>query len=161
MTPNELSLAHLLARVEAIEARVRAAVARRRAVDPTPDDPFRGLYIGDDDVERLLADPGIIRHRGKIEAAITNARASQCLRAGGTPLTDFLWSFAPPPRPARPRSLDQVPSLTPESAALSKELRRRGFRFVGPTVVYAFMQAVGIVDDHLSGCEIAVGPRGE
>ena len=138
---------------------LRKRVAFRRA--------FAGFSIetvaryGDDDVERLLADSGIIRHRGKIEAAITNARASQCLRAGGTPLTDFLWSFAPPPRPARPRSLDQVPSLTPESAALSKELRRRGFRFVGPTVVYAFMQAVGIVDDHLSGCEIAVGPRGE
>ena len=105
------------------------------------------------DVERLLAEAGIVRNRAKIEAAIGNARAALRLPTG---LTDFLWSFAPPPRPDRPRSFADVPASTPESQALSKELRRRGFRFVGPTIVYAFMQAVGMVDDHLAGCDIAV-----
>jgi len=103
------------------------------------------------DVERLLGDAGIVRHRGKIEAAIGNARAALALPEG---LDALVWSFAPAPRP-RPRSFAEVPAQTAESNALSKELRRRGFRFVGPTIVYAFMQSAGLVDDHLAGCETA------
>ena len=106
------------------------------------------------DVARLLADAGIIRNRAKIEAAVGNARAALELRRGGDSLTAFLWSFAPPPRGTRLRSPSEIPAATPESVELSAALRGRRFRFVGPTVVYAFMQAVGMVDDHLEGCEI-------
>ncbi len=108
----------------------------------------RVARFGDRDVERLLADSAIVRHRGKIEATVANAVAATGL---GTALSEFLWSFAPPTRP-RPRGADAVPAQTPESAALAKELRRRGFRFLGPTTVYAFMQAAGLVDDHVHGC---------
>jgi DNA-3-methyladenine glycosylase I len=111
--------------------------------------------FGHDDVERLMGDAGIVRNRAKIEAAVGNARAALELGSGG--LTELLWSYAPPPRPRRLESFGEMPSETAESKALSKELRRRGFRFVGPTIVYAFMQAVGMVDDHLAGCEISVG----
>jgi DNA-3-methyladenine glycosylase I len=111
--------------------------------------------FGQDDVERLLGDAGIVRNRAKIEAAVGNARAALEVGPGG--LTELLWSYAPPPRPRRLESFGEIPAQTAESKALSKELRRRGFRFVGPTIVYAFMQAVGMVDDHLAGCEIAVG----
>jgi DNA-3-methyladenine glycosylase I len=111
--------------------------------------------FGDDDVERLMGDAGIVRNRAKIEAAIGNARAA--LEAGPGRLTELLWSYAPPPRPRRLESFGEMPSETAESKALSKELRRRGFRFVGPTSVYAFMQSVGMVDDHLAGCEIETG----
>jgi DNA-3-methyladenine glycosylase I len=104
------------------------------------------------DVERLMGDAGIVRNRAKIEATIGNARAAQELGSDG--LTELLWSFAPTPRKRRLRSFAEMPAETPESKALSKELKRRGFRFVGPTIVYAFMQAVGMVDDHLAGCEI-------
>jgi DNA-3-methyladenine glycosylase I len=100
------------------------------------------------DVERLMADAGIVRNRRKIEAAIGNARAAAAL---DTPLSDLLWSFAPPPRPA-PRSRADIPATTPDSIALAKELKRRGFAFVGPTTAYATMQACGLVDDHLAGC---------
>jgi DNA-3-methyladenine glycosylase I len=110
--------------------------------------------FGEADVERLLADAGIVRNRAKIEATIANARAALELGPGG--LTDLLWSYAPEPRPRRLESFADIPAKTPESEALSKELRRRGFRFVGPTIIYAFMQAVGMVDDHLDGCEIGV-----
>lgn len=106
------------------------------------------------DVERLLGDAGIVRNRAKIEATIGNAHAA--LELGRDGLTELLWSFAPPPRKRRLRSFAEMPAETPESKALSKELKRRGFRFVGPTIVYAFMQAVGMVDDHLAGCEIVV-----
>jgi DNA-3-methyladenine glycosylase I len=105
------------------------------------------------DVDRLLTDAGIIRHRGKIEAAVANARAAQALRGASSSLTELVWSFAPPPRP-RPTSAAAVPAETPESRAMSSELRRRGFRFVGPTIAYAFMQATGMVDDHLAGCDV-------
>jgi DNA-3-methyladenine glycosylase I len=105
--------------------------------------------FGEADVVRLLADAGIVRHRGKIEAAIANARAALALPEG---LTEFVWAHAPSPRRRRPRSLAELPASTPESDALSRELRRRGFGFVGPTTVYAFMQAAGLVDDHLAGC---------
>jgi DNA-3-methyladenine glycosylase I len=107
--------------------------------------------FGDRDVERLLSDAGIVRHRGKIEAAIANARATVALRDDGTLLPELVWSFRPPERPA-PESWDGWPSTTPESTALSRELKRRGFRFVGPTTVYSTMQACGIVNDHLAGC---------
>jgi DNA-3-methyladenine glycosylase I len=107
------------------------------------------------DVERLMGDAGIVRNRAKIEATIGNARAAQELGSDG--LTELLWSFAPTPRKRRLRSFAEMPAETPESKALSKELKRRGFRFVGPTIVYAFMQAVGMVDDHLAGCEIQFG----
>jgi DNA-3-methyladenine glycosylase I len=114
--------------------------------------------LGAADVDRLVSDAGIIRHRGKIVAAVDNARAARALSERGTSLEDLVWSFAPARRP-RPASFADVPSVTPESTALSKELKRRGFRFVGPTIVYAFMQAVGMVDDHLTLCDVVVAPR--
>jgi DNA-3-methyladenine glycosylase I len=107
--------------------------------------------FGDGDVARLLADAAIVRNRAKVEAAIANARAARALREGGESLTDLIWSFAPAERPA-PRSYADVPAVTPESTALAKELKRRGFRFVGPTTAYATMQACGLVNDHLDGC---------
>jgi DNA-3-methyladenine glycosylase I len=107
--------------------------------------------FGDRDVERLLADAGIVRNRAKVEAAIANARAAAALRDGGGSLAELAWSFAPPARPA-PRSRADVPAVTPESTALARELKRRGFRFVGPTTAYALMQACGLVNDHLAGC---------
>ena len=100
------------------------------------------------DVERLLGDARIIRHRGKIEATIQNARATLAL---DMPLEQLLWSFAPPPKPV-PLTFADVPATTPESEAMSKALRKLGFRFVGPTTMYALMQAAGMVDDHLAGC---------
>jgi DNA-3-methyladenine glycosylase I len=106
----------------------------------------RVAAFGEQDVARLMADPGIVRNRAKIEAAIANARA-----ALDTPLSELIWSFAPPPRP-RPRSRAELPAATPESKALAKELKRRGFKFVGPTTAYALMQACGLVDDHIDGC---------
>ncbi len=105
--------------------------------------------FGERDVERLLGDAGIVRHRGKIEAAIANARAAAEL---DTPLSELIWSFAPSRRRRAPRTLDDVPPHTPESVALSKELKGQGFRFVGPTTAYATMQACGVVNDHLAGC---------
>jgi DNA-3-methyladenine glycosylase I len=108
--------------------------------------------FGEPDVARLLNDAGIVRHRGKIEAAIANAKAARAMREDGESLADLVWSHAPPRRRRAPRSLDDLPALTPESTALSKELKKRGFRFVGPTTAYAAMQACGVVNDHLSGC---------
>ncbi len=104
--------------------------------------------FGADDVARLMADAGIVRNRSKIDAAIANARVARDLDVG---LDELLWSFAPPPRP-RPRTGADVPATTPESVALAKELKRRGFRFVGPTTAYALMQATGMVDDHVADC---------
>ncbi|MEU0499868.1 DNA-3-methyladenine glycosylase I [Nocardia sp. NPDC005998] len=108
----------------------------------------RVAAFGDGDVARLLADPGIVRNRAKIDAAIANARVAADLDIG---LDELIWSFAPAPRP-RPRTIAEVPATTPESVALAKELKRRGFRFVGPTTAYALMQATGMVDDHLADC---------
>jgi DNA-3-methyladenine glycosylase I len=102
--------------------------------------------FGEQDVERLMADVAIVRNRAKIEAAIVNARA-----ALDVPLAELLWSFAPEPRP-RPRTRADVPATTPESTAMAKALKKRGFRFVGPTTAYALMQACGMVDDHIEGC---------
>jgi DNA-3-methyladenine glycosylase I len=112
----------------------------------------RVAAFGEQDVARLMADEGIVRNRAKIEATIANARAAIDLE-----LAELLWSFAPEPRP-RPRTPADVPAVTPESTAMAKELKRRGFRFVGPTTAYALMQACGLVDDHIEGCLTA--PRG-
>jgi DNA-3-methyladenine glycosylase I len=103
------------------------------------------------DIDRLMADTGIVRNRAKIEATITNARAATDLDVD---LGDLLWSFAPPDRAQRPRPADlsKVPAVSPESTAMAKELKRRGFRFVGPTTAYALMQATGMVDDHIADC---------
>jgi DNA-3-methyladenine glycosylase I len=105
---------------------------------------------GPADVERLLADAGIIRNRAKIDAAIVNARAALDLADG---VAALVWAHAPPPdgRPA-PRTTADIPAVTPESTAMAKDLKRHGFRFVGPTTAYALMQACGLVNDHLEGC---------
>jgi DNA-3-methyladenine glycosylase I len=105
------------------------------------------------DVERLLEDPGIIRHRGKIESTISNAAALLALHAAGERLDTLLWSFVDG-RPVRHdwTAGDQLPASTPEATAMSKELKRRGFRFVGPTTCYALMQAAGLVNDHHPSC---------
>jgi DNA-3-methyladenine glycosylase I len=127
-------------------------------------DAFRAAFAGFDltrvagfgerDVKRLLADAGIVRHRGKIEAVINNAqRALELVEEQGS-LAGYIWSFEPRPRRGK---LDRARlaqlALTPESTALAKDLKRRGWRFVGPTTVYAFMQSMGLVNDHLDGCE--------
>ena len=104
----------------------------------------------DADVQRLMTDEGIVRNRAKIEATIANARAATDL-GGPADLAELLWSFAPPHRP-RPADGSEIPSASEESKALSRELKRRGFRFVGPTTAYALMQATGMVDDHIRGC---------
>jgi DNA-3-methyladenine glycosylase I len=112
----------------------------------------RVATFGEADVTRLLADAGIVRNRAKIEAALANARAAADLPDG---LGALLWSFAPPARPARLAAFADLQPVTAESKAMAKELKRRGFRFVGPTTAYALMQATGMVDDHLAGCFVA------
>ena len=114
-------------------------------------DPETVARFGEPDVKGLLGDPGIVRHRGKIEAAIANARATLALRKAGTPLPELVWSHRPADGRG-PRSPADWQASTPESAALSKALRAAGFRFVGPTTVYATMQACGVVNDHLADC---------
>ncbi len=106
---------------------------------------------GERDVLRLLGDSGIVRNRAKIEATVTNARA---LLALDEPVERLVWRFAPDPLPPRPRTTADLPASTPASTALAGELRRRGFRFVGPTTAYAMMQAIGMVDDHLADCAV-------
>lgn len=110
------------------------------------------------DIQRLLTDDGIVRNRAKIESTVANARAALDL---GSPqdLSDLLWSFAPPPRP-RFSDLSQIPSTSPESIAMARELKRRGFRFVGPTTAYALMQATGMVDDHIRACWVRTSGSG-
>ena len=105
--------------------------------------------FGEGDVQRLLADAGIVRNRQKIEATISNARTVREAVPEG--LDELLWSFAPA-KHRRPKKLGDVPATSPESTAMAKELKRRGFRFVGPTTAYALMQATGMVDDHLATC---------
>jgi DNA-3-methyladenine glycosylase I len=121
---------------------------------------FRAAFAGFDidtvagfderDIDRLLLDAGIVRNRAKIEAAIGNARATRDAVPEG--LDELLWSFAPTGRRRRPRTLADVPATSDESKAMAKELKRRGFRFVGPTTAYALMQATGMVDDHIATC---------
>jgi DNA-3-methyladenine glycosylase I len=110
-------------------------------------DYARVAEFDDADRERLLADAGIVRNRAKIDAAIANAQATAAMAADGESLAALAWSH----RPEADRAAE-LPSVTPESKALAKELKRRGFRFVGPTTAYALMQATGIVNDHLPGC---------
>lgn len=113
----------------------------------------RVASFGDKDVERLMADSGIVRNRAKIDASIHNARVALELPNG---LDTLLWSFAPAPG-KRPHTLADVPAVTTESTALAKELKRRGFKFVGPTTAYALMQATGMVDDHIADCWVNPG----
>ena len=105
------------------------------------------------DAEALMGEARIVRNRAKIEATISNARIALELTADHPgALDELIWSFAPAPRSSRPTELSQVPAVTAESTALSAALRKRGFRFVGPTTMYALMQSTGIVDDHLASC---------
>ena len=114
----------------------------------------RVAKFGQRDVDRLLGDADIVRNRAKIEATIANARAAAELRADGDSVTELIWSFAPRGPRGAPSSLADVPAQTEESGALARELKARGFRFVGPTTAYALMQACGLVNDHLSGCSV-------
>jgi DNA-3-methyladenine glycosylase I len=114
-------------------------------------DPAAVAAFAEGDVARLMADAGIVRNRAKIEATLSNARALVALHEAGERLTDVVWAFRPPPRPA-PTAWVDIPATTPESWALARELKRRGFGFVGPTTAYAAMQACGLVNDHLAGC---------
>ncbi|BBF99927.1 MULTISPECIES: DNA-3-methyladenine glycosylase I [Pseudonocardia] len=124
-------------------------------------DPERVARFGDDDVARLLTDARIVRNRQKIEATVSNARAVLELTGAGEDLGGFLASFAPDPATrARPATLADVPASTPESTALSRALKKRGFRFVGPTTCYALMQATGLVDDHVAYCWRSGGGAG-
>jgi DNA-3-methyladenine glycosylase I len=113
------------------------------------------------DVKRLLGDAGIVRHRGKIESTINNAKRAVALRDEWDSLDEFLWQWRAEPR-KRPLRFPELRAITksPESIALSKELKRRGWSFVGPTTMYALMQAAGMVDDHVAGCEIGDAIRG-
>jgi DNA-3-methyladenine glycosylase I len=113
-------------------------------------DAERIARFGEADVERLLGDASIVRHRGKIEAVVGNARATLAL---DRPLSELLWSFVDgEPKVNRWKRVAEIPAQTAESGAMSKELKRRGFRFIGPTTCYAFMQAAGLVDDHTLDC---------
>lgn len=124
---------------------------------------FRAAFAGFDiatvarfsptDVTRLMGDAGIVRNRAKIEAAITNAQAAETILNQGESLDEFCWSFAPPHRHGPLGESDPILPSTPESTAMSKALLKRGFRFVGPTTMYAFMQSSGMVNDHIEGCE--------
>jgi DNA-3-methyladenine glycosylase I len=114
-------------------------------------DPGTVAALGPNDVDRLLADPEIVRNRAKIEAVIANARAVVALRGEPLAFAGLVWSFAPEPGPPA-SSLADLPAATPESKALAKELKARGFRFVGPTTAYALMQACGLVNDHVAAC---------
>ena len=116
-------------------------------------DPERVAAFGPRDVERLLADPGIIRNRAKVDATLANARATLALREAGESLAEVVWDHRPEPRPA-PASFADVPATVPQSEALARLLKRRGFRFVGPTTLYALMQACGLVNDHLAACPV-------
>ena len=116
-------------------------------------DPEKIAAYGEADVARLMADPGIIRNRLKIEGAIRNARAFLAIHDAGESFSELLWSFVGgKPIVNFPRTLEEIPVSTPEAAAMSKELKRRGFTFVGPTICYAHMQSAGLVDDHIVGC---------
>jgi DNA-3-methyladenine glycosylase I len=127
-------------------------------------DAFRSAFDGfdpevvarydDGDVARLMDDAAIVRNRAKIEATIANARAVVALRATGRSLPEVVWAHAPAPRAARLTA--GIPTTTPESIALARELKAAGFRFVGPTTAYSAMQACGLVDDHLAGCDAIV-----
>ncbi|MCE6965766.1 DNA-3-methyladenine glycosylase I [Enterobacter sp. MW07] len=116
-------------------------------------EPEKVAEMTEDDVERLVQDAGIIRHRGKIQAIIGNARALLAMEANGEAFSDFIWSFVGhQPQLTQATTLAEVPASTPTSDALSKALKKRGFKFVGTTICYAFMQASGMVNDHVTSC---------
>jgi DNA-3-methyladenine glycosylase I len=117
-------------------------------------DPERVARFGDADVQRLMGDAGIVRNRAKIEATIANARATVQLHDAGETLGALLWSYAPDAPAPAPHTLQEMPAMTAESKALARDLKRRGFRFVGATTAYALMQATGIVNDHLDECHV-------
>jgi DNA-3-methyladenine glycosylase I len=129
-------------------------------------DPEKIARFGKRDVARLLKDPGIVRNRLKVEAAITNARAYLDFRERNGSFSEYLWSFVGgKPIQHRFRTSKEVPATTPESDALSKDLKKRGFKFVGSTIIYAHMQATGMVNDHLVSCFryrecLALGQKG-
>ena len=123
-------------------------------------DPEKVAAMGPDDVERLVLDAGIIRHRGKIEAIIGNARAWLAMEQNGEPFAPFVWSFVDnEPQITQAAALGDIPTSTPASDALSKALKKRGFKFVGTTICYSFMQACGLVNDHITGCFCHPGGR--
>jgi DNA-3-methyladenine glycosylase I len=122
----------------------------RRAFDGF--DVEKVAEYGSKDVQRLLGDAGIVRNRKKIEAAITNAQAVREMHADGETLDELIWSFAPDEDRPAPATLEELEPTTAESKALAKKLKKRGFVFVGPTTVYATMEAIGVVNDHLEGC---------
>jgi DNA-3-methyladenine glycosylase I len=115
-------------------------------------DPVKVAGYGSGDFDRLMGDAGIVRNRLKIEATIANARALLDLRDAGVSLVDVVWEHRPDPGRPAPAGWGDVPAVTPESKALAKSLKQKGFRFVGPTTAYAAMQACGLVNDHLAGC---------
>ncbi|HKG28616.1 MAG TPA: DNA-3-methyladenine glycosylase I [Thermomicrobiales bacterium] len=115
-------------------------------------DPVIVAEYGPDDVARLLDDAGIVRNRLKVAATISNAQAFLETRDAFGSFDAYIWQFAPQPRARRPRSLADIPATTPESDAMSQDLKRRGFRFAGSTICYAFMQSAGLVDDHVESC---------
>lgn len=116
-------------------------------------DPRKVAAMTEEDVERLVLDAGIIRHRGKIQAIIGNARAYLAMEENGEPFVDFVWSFVDnTPIITQAAELSGIPTSTPASDALSKALKKRGFKFVGTTICYSFMQACGLVNDHVTGC---------
>lgn len=116
-------------------------------------DPKVVATFGPERIESLLLDPGIVRNRLKVNAAVINARAFLAVQSEFGSFAAYLWAFVGGrPKVNTWRSLQEIPAVTPEAEALSKDLKRRGFKFVGPTIIYAYMQAVGLVDDHLAGC---------
>jgi DNA-3-methyladenine glycosylase I len=136
---------------------LRKRAGFRAAFDGFDPDVVAGY--GERETARLLADAGIVRNRAKVAATIKNAQATVALRQDGG-LDELLWSFADAAaaeRSGRPATFADVPAVTATSKAMAKELKRRGFVFVGPTVAYAFMQSMGVVDDHVAGCHCASG----
>ena len=118
-------------------------------------DPVKVAAMQEEDVERLVQDAGIIRHRGKIQAIIGNARAYLQMEQNGEPFVDFVWSFVNhQPQVTQATTLSEIPTSTSASDALSKALKKRGFKFVGSTIIYAYMQAVGMVNDHVKRCHL-------
>lgn len=130
----------------------------RRAFDDF--DPAIVSGYGEAKIDALLADSGIVRNRLKVRGTVRNAQAWQRMKSEGVDPVAFLWSFVggTPKLPAAPLEWKDVPAFSPEAAAMSKALKKRGFTFVGPTICYAFMQSVGMVNDHIVGCHLYAGP---
>lgn len=119
-------------------------------------DPVRLARFTETDIDRVVADPRVIRHRGKVDAVVANARTF--LELGGTEaFSARIWRHAPTDLPVAPRNRDEVPVTTPEARALARDLKDAGWRFIGPTSAYAFMQSMGLVNDHLAGCDLRDG----